>query len=218
MSKFQDINLNELELKNQYYNEFLNGNIDNAQQIIKDNIELEKKVISAENFNNLILQILQLEQNYYDNFVNDLKKKNNEYQINIDNLINLQEFKVDKQYEINNFVFYNKEVYFCKKKAPIGTLPTDNTYWIYIGLKGDVGAKSLDVNYKGNWSSSNSYVKFDMVVYQNKLYVAKTTNRGKEPNVNLGDWLLVTEVVSSKIIVQKETPKLNNKEIWFQIL
>ena len=57
-----------------------------------------------------------------------------------------------------------------------------------------------------------------MVVYQNKLYVAKTTNRGKEPNVNLGDWLLVTEVVSSKIIVQKETPKLNNKEIWFQIL
>ena len=218
MGRFQDINLNELNLKEQYYNEFLGGNINKAQQIIKDNIELKDKVISAENLNNLILSIIKLEQNYNTYFVDNLNKKKNIYQVNINDLIYLKEFQNSKQYEINNFVLYNKEVYFCKKKAPVGTLPTNSTYWVYLGLKGEIGAKSLGIRYKDSWNNNITYAKFDMVVYQNKLYVSKTTNKGKIPKTSLVDWELVMSVASSKITVQKETPQLNNKEIWFQIL
>ena len=218
MAKFQDINLNEKKFQNQYYNDFQNGQIDKAQQVIKNNIVLEDKALIAKNFNNFITSIINLEQNYNNDFIDNFKKKTIEYQVNIDDLFYFKEFQSSKQYSVNNFVLYNKEVYFCKKKAPVGTLPTNSTYWVYLGLRGDSGAKSLGVRYKDVWSSNATYIKFDMVVYQNKLYVSKTTNKGKIPNANLADWELVMSVASSKITVQKETPQLNNKEIWFQIL
>ena len=32
-------------------------------------------------------------------------------------------------YRANNIVYYNKRLYICHADAPVGTLPTNRTYW-----------------------------------------------------------------------------------------
>lgn len=217
MDRFQDISSNELNLKNQYHNNFFN-NVNSSHKFIIDNF-LENKTLSSKNLNNIIEEIIILEKDYHINFIDILNNYKTTYQDSIDNLSYHQEFDKLKTYNVNNFVLYNKEFYYCHTKPPVGTLPTNTNYWTRLGLQGKKAVKSLGVNFIGSWVNSHNYVKYDMVNYQNKLYVSKTSNKNKSPKNNLTDWELVTQVESSSIRTQKETPiNINNNEIWFQIL
>lgn len=215
--RLEDINLNEVILKQDYYNYFLNNNIDEAKQLIKKNPQLNNKVLNAENLNKIVKYIMNLENNCYNNIDNVLKNHISDYQIEIDDLIYLQKYNNSKQYEINNFVSYNNEIYFCIKRPNIGTSPTNNLYWLYLGLRGEKADYDLGVNYKGNWTNIN-YNKFDMVSFENKLYVAKRANINKQPNINSNDWSLQVSLKSSKITISREKPLQEKNEIWIQIL
>ena len=217
MKNFQDISLKEVGFKTQYYEDFTNGNIDKAKEVIRNN-NLSDKVLQAEDLNMFSNNILSLEKKYL-NFIQSLNDKQKEYQIKINDFLYLGEFNKNRQYEINNFIKYNKEIYFCHKKPPIGTVPTNDNYWTFLGLKGEVGSKSLGVKYQGEWNKTTSYSKFDMVNYQNNLFVCKINNSNKQPNLNLNEWSLQMQVSNSKILVQDTEPQnINNNEIWFQIL
>lgn len=216
--KLEDININEVNLRQQYYNLFINGNIEEAQKLINNNSDLKFKVINAENLNKLIEYILSLENNYFKNVENVLNNHLNNYQIKIDDLIYLTEYNSNTQYEINNFVFYNNDIYYCFKKPPIGILPTNTTYWIYLGLKGEDSYPSLGVKYQGNWSSSKNYNKYDMVVYQNQLFIAEENNVNKIPTTSI-EWSMQMAVEEQGIFVsEEEPPTIKQGNIWIQIL
>lgn len=216
--RLEDININEVTLKQQYYNSFINGNIDDAHNLIDNNPELKFKVINAENLNKLIEHILDLERNYFNGVENVLESHLTKYQIDINDLIYLKNYSSSYQYEVNNFVLYNDEIYYCFKKPPIGTIPTNKTYWIYLGLKGEDSYPSLGVKYQGNWSSSKNYNKYDMVVYQNQLFVAKEDNSNKIPSVST-EWSLQMAVEEQGIFVsEEEPPNIQHGNIWIQIL
>lgn len=217
--KLQDINIGEVKLKEKYYNEFINGNINEANKIINNNPELKFKVINSENLNALINGIMMLENNYYNNVDNILNDHLTKYQFDIDELIYLKEYKQNEQYEINNFVSYNGDIYYCKLKPNIGTLPTDTTYWIKLGLKGEDGLVSLGVVYKGNWSSAISYNKYDAIVYQNNMYVAKKDNFNANPISDTLSWSLQMHVEEQGIYVSNiAPPNIKQGNIWIQII
>lgn len=216
--RLEDININEINLKGQYYNLFMGENIDEAHNLIESNQELKFKVINAENLNKIIEHILYLENNYFSNVENVLENHLNNYQIDINDLIYLREYDETTQYKINNFVSYQDEIYYCFKQPPIGTLPTNETYWIYLGLHGENSRIPLGVNYQGNWSSSKLYNKYDMVVYQNKLFVAKEDNSGQNPNTS-DKWSLQMSVEEQGIFVSEaEPPTIKQGNIWIQII
>lgn len=216
--KLEDINLNEVTLKQKYYDYFINGEIDKAHQLLEDNPDLKFKVIIEENLNKIVEHILQLENNYFTGVEDVLENHLNNYQIDINDLIYLREYKSDVQYEKNNFVSYNEEIYYCFKKPPIGTLPTNNNYWIYLGLKGDNSRISLGVKYQGNWSSAINYKKYDMVVYQNQLFVANSDNLNKIPTIST-EWSLQMAVKEQGIFVsEQEPPNIQQGNVWIQIL
>lgn len=216
--KLEDINLNEVTFRQQYYDYFVNGNIDQAHQLIEDNQDLKFKVINAENLNKIVEHILSLENGYFDNVDNILDNHLSKYQIDINDLIYLKEYNETYQYEINNFCIYNNDIYYCFKRPPIGTLPTESTYWLYLGLKGEDARISLGVKYQGNWNSSKIYNKYDMVVYQNQLFVAKENNSGENP-ISSEKWSLQMYVEEQGIFVsEEEPPNIKQSNIWIQIL
>lgn len=219
LRKLEDINIEEVKLKEQYYNDFINGNIDKAQKTILDNPSLKFKVLNAENLNALLNGIMLLENGYYDNVDKKLDNHLKDYQIKIDELIYLNDYKPSEKYEINNFVLYNKEIYYCKLNPPIGTLPTNTVYWIKLGLKGENGEPSLGISYKGNWNSGISYKKYDAIIYQNKLYVAKKNNSNSNPISDTTAWSLQMQVEEQGIYVSDtEPPNIKEGNIWIQIL
>lgn len=217
--RLEDININEVTLKQQYYNSFINGNIDDAHKLIEDNPNLKFKVINAENLNKIVEHILSLENNYFEGVENVLENHLSKYQIDINDLIYLREYNSNTQYEINNFVSYNNEIYYCFKTPPNkGVLPTDTKYWIYLGLHGEDSRISLGVKYQGNWNSSKIYNQYDMIVYQNQLFVAKEKNSGENPILS-NKWSLQMAVEEQGIFVsEEEPPNIQHGNIWIQIL
>lgn len=216
--KLQDISIEEIQLKEKYYKFFIDGDIDNAKKIIEENDNLKSKVLNSENLNKIIDNILLLENKYFDGVENKLNNHLNSYQININNLIYLNNYNSNEQYDVNNFVLYNDEIYYCYKKPNIGTLPTNNNYFIYLGLHGEKARNPLGVKYQGAWSSSKSYNKYDMVVYQNQLFVAEQSNRNKNPSSSI-EWSLQMKVEEQAIFISDVEPSsIKYGNIWIEIL
>lgn len=217
--RFQDIQIDDKDLKVQYYRNILNGDVDNAQRIYADNPQLKGKCVNAENLNNLLLGILDLERLYDTNVTQFLNDELSNFHININEMIYMQDFNPSTQYNVNNFVLYNDEIYFCVAKPPINTLPTNATYWLYLGLKGEQGASSLGVEYKGIWVSNVTYKPKDMVSYDNDLYVAINGSKGENPSMSPTNWHKSVDMIEQIIYVSETEPSgLIKGDIWIEIL
>lgn len=219
IKKLEDINFEETRLKAEYYDNFLNGNILAAKKIINRNPMLKFKVLSEENLNVLINSIMELENNFKTNVTNVFDDLITKYQININELIYIEEYSSYIEYKINNFVLYEHEIYFCIKNTEQGILPTNETYWVKLGLRGDISPINTGLNYKGNWENWIVYDINDMIVYNNKIYVARKKNSSINPENNDEVWFLATEVDQKGIIVSKiEPPNMRVGNIWMKIV
>ena len=217
--RLQDIQLADVNLKEQYYNTFLSGDIDGAKNIVTANPQLKTKVLNASNLNNIVNNVLNIEQYYYTDFEFKMAEELVNFQLSIDELIYTTLYNDGLQYEINNIVSYNDELYFCILKPLIGTLPTNTTYWLYLGLKGDKGVPSLSVNYVGNWSSLVTYNQYDMVVYDNKLYISKNTNVNSIPSGSTTNWYMAMQTIQKGIYVSPSGAQGTTiGDIWMEIL
>lgn len=205
MYRLQDIQLSDLTLKQDYYNEFFNGNISTAKAIVANNPQLASKVLSASNLNNLVNSIISLETDYHDETTETFIQYSADFQLSIDELIYMTPYSLTTQYEINNLVVYGDYLCYCKAKPPIGTLPTDTTYWVNLYLKGEKGDPSLGVNYAGAWSSVSTYAVKDMVTYNGIIYIANTINTNEIPSSS-SLWIEGASVQNQGIYVSTEVP------------
>ncbi|MEG1724457.1 MAG: hypothetical protein RR313_03615 [Anaerovoracaceae bacterium] len=215
----QDLQLDNAQLRQQYYDFFLAGDYASAFQLIVANPSLNSQVLKKENLNALVDAILTLE-NYFQNGVTDyLQNELNRFELNIDELIYMNQFSPVEKYEINNCVIFNEIIYFCYVSPPIGTSPNNTTYWINLGLKGENGANSLGVNYVGEWIPTTPYLQKDMVVYDKKIYVAKVSNLNKFPNTSPNEWLLAVDFIPQGIYVSAiADPNWKDGAIWIKLL
>ena len=219
MYRLQDLQLSDVELKQQYYTEFFNGNITSAQNIVNNNPQLASKVINASNLNGLVNNILELENDFDDDVSTELSNDLLDFNLSIDEFIYMTTFNITLQYEANNVVSYNDNLYYCKEKPPICTLPTDTDFWVYLGLKGEKGDYALGVNYVGAWASTTQYNINDMVIYKNVVYIAKTSNLNAVPSSSTSDWFNACRVNPQGIYVSNEEPSnVQEGSIWIELL
>lgn len=242
--RLQDIQLEDVLLKQQYYDEFFQGHISNARDIVTQNPQLHGKVLNAENLNKLITNILAEEQKFYINSTDIMTADLQKFQLNIDNLIYIDEYSPSVKYNKNNFFTRFDDMYYCFGDPPIGTQPTDTNYFIYLGLKGINGYEGLDVKYIGQWSSTVNYAQKDMVVYQDKIYVANVANINKNPTNSsntygylsaftygvlssqtygqlegVPSWDLCVSIENQTIFISStEPPNLKNGQLWLKII
>lgn len=177
--RLQDIQIGNEELLNTYRNYFSNKYIDAAHNLINTNI-LRSYVLQAEWMNAVKTKIENVEQPKETEIDEEIEARSIEFQYNINELLYLQEYDENTQYYKNNFVLYNNRVYFCIQNS-LGNLPTNTSYWLDVGLIGKKGQYGLGVTYKGFWNESASYNKYDLVSYQNNLYIAINNNIGNAP-------------------------------------
>lgn len=219
MIRLGNIQIEDYSIRQQYYSLFLDGKIDEARSFLNENLnKLNGKVITADILNLFVDKILELENNYINDVISVLSNKKDELQLNINELIYMSDYSNIAQYDINNFVLYNEEIYFCYNKPSIGTLPTDESYWIYLGLRGENGIPPLGVKYVGKWVESTTYSKNQMVVYENMLYVALSNNEKIIPT-NTTYWVCAIDNISypNFYISETEPSGIKTGQIWLEI-
>ena len=119
-----------------------------------------------------------------------------------------------------NFVVYDKQVYMCLKQST-GNLPTDTEYWVLIGLRGEIGATSINVQLKDVWDKTVSYVVNDVVTYENIMYIALKANTNVQPDTTPSTWQVFMKFPRARVIVSETEPTDEQLEIggqWWKIL
>lgn len=217
--RIQDIQLEDLALKSDYYNRVFNGDINGAKSLIKASPQLEGKVLDSNILNKYVDSILYLESLYYENVEDVLNLKDTEFNMSIDELIYMTIYNPFGKYEKNNFVSYNDEIYYCLKDPLIGTSPDNSEYWLYLGLKGEKAYPLMGINYRGEYDPEKIYYKFDMVMYEQNLYVAKKVTILNTGVKDEEFWYLAVKTGGQGIFVSETEPlKMIVGQLWLKII
>lgn len=186
--KIQDIQISDKTLWQDFVTKYESGDYYGALAVLQ-NAQLASKANTASVANAMIKAVDDLQDLYYTNVEDKLADGLATFQESIDNIANQGEYDATKQYAQGNFVLYNGNVYMYIANTPsTGNLPTDTAYWVNLGLKGDTGAPSLDLNLRYNWQSNLQYNPKDVVYYGDSLYWAKQTSTGREPGFGRQGW------------------------------
>ena len=171
--RLQDVQIGNTNLI-ETYRETFDENIEEAQSIINTDT-LKSYVLQAEWMNDTKTKIEELEEYKVTKGDNAFVEKTNQFQKYIDDFLKVGNYNDSKQYYKNNFVAYNDEIYLCIHNA-LNKVPTDTNYWVKVGLRGRTGEYDLGVIYRGFWDYFTEYRKYDLIVYENNLYIAKRNN------------------------------------------
>lgn len=205
----------------EYYDAMQNNNISIASNILNNNPDLKNQIMNSDNINILLNETYRRElipKIDIDYFLEGLLSV---YQKMIDYTKVVGEWNANTQYNVHNLVYYNGKAYYSYSNTtpPIGTLPTDTTYWKEYDIKGAKGYGGINLNFKFNWANNQDYKIGDVVIYQNKMWYAIADNSNEAPNLNHYPWVVISmPKLPAKTPIQKSTPTgYDIGDFWFQI-
>ena len=168
---YQDIQISDTNIKQQFINYINEGQFASALNLLSNNEDqLTGKAFVANTINTIINMVSTLQQYYNTNVTLYLSNLLLKYNKLINEFKNKGTWSSDTQYNPYNFVLYNDELYMCISTPPVGTLPSVNYYWLYLGLQGLDGSPGIDVNMTYDWNSGASYQPNDIVLYNINEY------------------------------------------------
>lgn len=189
MARVQDIQIDDLSLKNQYAQDMANGDYAGMSNLISANPQLDTKIFDADKINDISDSLTAQQNNYFNNVPDYMAILEETYNDLIDEFKNANEWDIGVRYTRYNFVIYNGLYYmYINQASSIGNLPTNTTYWKEIGLKGGQGAPGVGLNLRYAWSSVANYNPLDLVFYNNASWVAKATNVNQAPSATSQYW------------------------------
>lgn len=215
---YQDIQIPDVALYQQFQQYMSAGNYTAGLQLLADNnIQLNGKAFVADVINTISQGVANLESRYNTGVTLFLANLTSQFNLLINNLIKKGTWNATLQYTPYNFVIYNQELYMCIQQPPIGTNPTNSTYWLYIGLRGATGAAGVNVTLEYDWNSQTTYQVNDVVVYQNNLYAAVQNNTNVTPGTDPNTWTIFLSATPGEIFVSTTAPTLPSDDtVWFQ--
>lgn len=215
---YQDIQISDATLQKQFQQYYSNSQYIQALQLLEDNSDqLAGKAFIADTINTIISGVTELENNFITNGPVFLSNLALQYSTLINNFKKIGNYNVGVQYYPYNFVLLNQQIYMCIQQPPIGTSPTNTTYWLYLGLRGENGVPGVNVVMKYNWNSQANYQMNDLVVYNNNIYVALQANTNVIPGTDETTWLLFLAYNLGEITVGTIAPtEYVQNTIWFQ--
>lgn len=218
LQRFQDIHLQDQDLLKEYISQYQSGAINTAHQIIETNPQGIGKAFTAKTLNAYTKAIIDLETWTIQNGSETLDELLETFQDNIDNFSFDGTWTLDKEYKQGNFVFApDGNVYMALKDGAYDI--TDSTAWLLLGLIGEQGNIGFGLNYRGKYNSTKNYEPLDMVVYENGLYVSRTSNAGIIPGSSPSDWCVALIVEERGIFVSgSEPPEIRTGDYWWEVV
>lgn len=215
---YQDIQIPDYNLQQLFMQYYKQGQYQEALSLLAGNsAQLRGKAFIASTINTIASGLLTLE-NYYNTGVTVfLSNLATQYQQMVNNLKRAGNWNAALQYTPYNFVRYNDEIYMCIEQPPIGTLPTDDTYWLYLNIRGIEGDPGIDVVMRYDWNGTDTYNINDLVVYNDTWWVALQQNTNVVPGENANVWLEFVYISKTEIYVNINPPSSPfNNTAWFK--
>ena len=180
-----------------------NGEFANASSLLQSNTELQKCIIDSVYVNKLSKTVEEIQTL----FLNEIQEYIHE------TVIHKGEWNTTTKYVKYNFVTFGvdgiTQTFEClRSDVPIGTPPTNTTYWIPRIIRGEKGESGFGLSPRGEWSAYTQYYQHDLVSYNNALWTANVDNIGYFPNDSSSIW---TCALSMNIMY--DTIKILNNEI-----
>lgn len=215
MANFQNLHLADRTFYLNYRTLF-KTDISGAHEILEES-DLNNKVLGASEMNDITDRINDIETYYSDNVPVKLNDYITNFDGDISRLTYVGDYSSSSTYYFNNIVSYNSQLYYCKiasGEAISNIAPTNTSYWVYLGLRGEKGAAGLGIVLKSQWDSATSYSAKDVVAYNNYLYVATDASTNQVPSSNSEYWILLMDYQVSKITTDENN--VNISDIYMQ--
>ena len=216
--RHQDLQIDDMALYHQFLVYMQGQNYSDGLVLLANNAQqLNGKAYVANLINTITSGISNLQHRFDNSVIIYLSAMTNTFMTWVDNFKQMGEWSDTATYEKNNFVVYDNEIYMAIHDIPTGYMPTNSTYWLYLGLRGFQGVPGVGVNIVGDWDASTTYQQNDIVVKNGQLYLALTSNSGADPESSPDQWLLFCSIEPGVINVGTLPPANPvNNEIWFQ--
>ena len=213
---YQDLQSSDISTQKLFEQYIQTGQFSKALVLLGNSPNLNGKSFVANSINTIVNGISFLEEKTTEGINNYLSNLLIQQQDLINNFKNLNLYNNSQIYYPYNFVSYNNQIYMCYKQTTSGIKPTNESYWIYLGLQGETGTPGLDVIIQGEWNNSTTYNPNDIVTYNGILYVATTQNTNSEPGTN-DDWEVFIQFNKGQIYVGVNGPEnpIQN-DIWLR--
>lgn len=241
-TEYLDITQSDVSAYNAAIEAMLKGDLSQAQSLLSFIPDIDKKVLTAEKLN-MLTDTIQALQDFY---VKDITPKLTEYQTRWEAVINQFSYMgtwTNKDYKKNSMVSYGATgvgvdktlyLYIATKdinnssnpyddyENAIATSTTPNWFRLTIkGSRGDSGGGQGEVVFRFNWNPTETYQVNDIVVYDNRWWIALKENTNVVPSVNGLDWSVMLESnIVATYPVQANQPANDVQKVgdlWFQL-
>lgn len=210
--KFQDVTSANKALVLQYYTYKEAGNDAAATDLLNTNPALKDTIVTAE-----------MIQYIYDMNVSQQRFYLNDVQTYLVNLVKPKGYfsettkytKYDTvQYTVNGAI---QSYMGAKVDIPIGTPPTNTTYFDPITLRGEKGASGTGLSVRGVWNSLDTYYVNDCVSLNNAMWYAIVENTNNAPNDLSTYWKKFADLPSPIRVSTTQPASQNVGDEWHQI-
>lgn len=241
-TEYLDITQSDVSAYNAAIEAMLKGDLSQAQSLLSFIPDIDKKVLTAEKLN-MMTDTIQALQDFYEK---DITTKLEEYQTRWEAVINQFSYMgtwTNKVYKKNSMVSYGATgvgvdrtlyLYIATKDINSGSNPYDDyenaiatsvtPNWFRLtikGSRGDSGGGQGEVVFRFNWNSTETYQVNDIVVYDNRWWIALKENTNVVPSVNGLDWSVMLESnIVATYPVQANQPANDVQKVgdlWFQL-
>ena len=200
------------------------GNIALAQQYYATINNADAKFIDAKKMNALFQTCVALQQFYTTDVQPYVSTKQSEWQSIIDLFNYTGAFSATTQYYPNNWVSVAQSdndvvLYICIVQPPIGTQPTNMTYWRQFTIRGVQGVSGDGMSFRGQWQVAEQYKADDIVAYSNAVWAATQVSTGQSPFDGSAYWQLVYQATPTIYPVQASQPiGQSTGDLWFKVV
>lgn len=217
-------NTTDAQLVAQIQASILSGDFANASAILNANPQLNGKIFSAADYNQIRDAILALERFYNSDIKNYISEKQALWIAEVDKFNYKGIYSPTVQYYKNNMVDYTTTegtfLYICIQQPETGIAPTNTSYWRILTLRGERGLSGEGLSFAWIWDSTTEYNLNDVVVYGNKWWVSTQVNRGQQPANGSSYWAeILTALPAIQIPVTEIQPTDQIiGDQWYQVI
>lgn len=204
----------------QYQQAMEAGNTTLANQILTQIPQGTQKIITATDLNTLSQAMLAIERFFLTDIEPYVQNLQQSWLTTINQFSYKGVWQSGSSYVTNNLVSYTVSglnlVYIALSDIPVGTAPTNQTYWRVLTIQGQQGASGEGLSYRQEWSSSTQYATNDAVTYDGALWMALQASQNRLPDANPQCWQLVINLGTTTYPIQDTVPSnLQVDGLWF---
>ena len=204
----------------QYQQAMEAGNTTLANQFLTQIPQGTQKIITATSLNDLTAAMLAVERFYKDNIADYVQNLQQSWLTTINQFSYQGVWQSGTSYVTNNLVSYTVSglnlVYIALSDVPVGTAPTNQTYWRLLTIQGQSGTSGTGLSYRQEWNSSTTYSTDDAVTYDGVVWMALQASQNRLPDSNPTYWKIVMSLETATYPIQDTEPtNLQVEELWF---